>query len=94
MFASNDFTLLVDRGVYLLWARVELHLTATGTGYVELGTTASTAEDAAGAYRWSIGDSVHKSTDSGATYTEQTSAHIPRFNVVGHTTETLRIPGG
>ena len=61
-----------------------------GSGYVELGTTASTAEDAAGAYRWSIGDSVHKSTD-GVTYTEQASAHIPRFNVIGHTTETLRI---
>ena len=58
---------------------------------MELGTTASTDEDAAGAYRWSIGDSVYRSTDGGTTYTEQTSAHLPRFSVVGHTTETLRI---
>ena len=89
-FRSGDFTQLVPEGERLSSARVDLYLTATGSGYVELGTTASTAEDAAGAYRWRIGDSVYKSTD-GATYAEQTSAHLPRFNVIGHTTETLRI---
>ena len=89
-FRSGNFTRLTSQGNYLASGPVDLYLTATGSGHVELGTTASTAEDAAGAYRWSIGDSVHKSTD-GATFTEQASAHIPRFNVVGHTTETLRI---
>ena len=89
-FRSGDFTQLASQGERLSSAPVDLYLTATGSGYVELGTTASTAEDAAGAYRWRIGDSVYKSTD-GATYTEQTSAHLPRFNVIGHTTETLRI---
>ena len=48
-------------------------------------------EDSPGAYRWRMGDSVYKSTDGGTTYTEQPSAHLPRFSVVGHTTETLRI---
>ena len=89
-FRSNDFTMRALSG-YITQDAADLYLTATGTGYVELGTTASTAEDAAGAYRWSIGDSVYKSTDGGTTYAEQTSAHIPRFNVVGHTTETLRV---
>ena len=92
-FRSGDFTLLAPGGEHLTSDSVDLYLTAMGSGYVELGTTASTAEDAAGAYRWSIGDSVHKSTD-GVTYTEQASAHIPRFNVIGHTTETLRILAG
>ena len=69
---------------------VQLYLTASGSGHIELGTTAGTAEDAVGAYRWSIGDSVYRSSD-GATYVEETSAHLPRFSVVGHTTETLRI---
>ena len=89
-FESGNFTLRVSEVSYVQRSPVNLYLTATGSGHVELGTTASTAEDAAGAYRWSIGDSVYKSTD-GSTFTEQTSAHIPRFNVVGHTTETLRI---
>ena len=89
-FRSGNFTRLTSLGNIVSTASVNLYLTATGSGHVELGTTASTAEDAAGAYRWSIGDSVYKSTD-GSTFTEQASAHIPRFNVVGHTTETLRI---
>ena len=95
-FKSNDFSVEVldssgGQQSFITTDEADLYLTATGTGYVELGTTASTDEDAAGAYRWSIGDSVYKSTDSGTTYTEQTSAHLPRFSVVGHTTETLRI---
>ena len=63
----------------------------SGTGFVELGTTASAAEDAGGAFRWNIGDRVSYSTDGGRTYQEQESAHLPRFGVVGHTKETLRI---
>ena len=95
-FKSNDFSVAVfdsstSKQVFITTDETDLYLTATGTGYVELGTTASTDEDAEGAYRWSIGDSVYKSTDGGTTYTEQTSAHLPRFSVVGHTTETLRI---
>ena len=89
-FRSDTYTHVIDGGEYLSRPTVHLHLTASGSGHVELGTTASTAEDAAGAYRWSIGDSVFRSTD-GATYVEETSAHLPRFSVVGHTTETLRI---
>ena len=58
---------------------------------MDLGTTESTAEDVGAAYRWAIGDSVGRSTDGGTTYTTLASAHIPRFSVVGHTTETLRI---
>ena len=95
-FKSNDFSVAVldsseGTQLFITTDEADLYLTATGTGYVELGTTASTDEDAAGAYRWSIGDSVYRSTDGGTTYTEQTSAHLPRFSVVGHTTETLRI---
>ena len=95
-FRSSDFTYITtgssgQMASYVYDAIVEVSLTATGTGFVELGTTASTAEDTAGAYRWSIADGVYKSTDGGTTYTEQTSAHIPRFSVVGHTTETLRV---
>ena len=90
-FRSDTFT-LANLNPRRHWARgpVRVFLTASGSGHVELGTTASTAEDAPGAYRWSIGDSVYRSTD-GATYVEETSAHLPRISVVGHTTETLRI---
>ena len=91
-FRSSNFTFTSTIGsVHILSADLEVNLIATGTGFVELGTTASTAEDTAGAYRWSIADGVYKSTDGGTTYTEQTSAHILRFSVVGHTTETLRV---
>ena len=94
-FRSSNFTFISMTGsggiAHTVNADLEVNLTATGTGFVELGTTASTAEDTAGAYRWSIADGVYKSTDGGTTYTEQTSAHIPRFSVVGHTTETLRV---
>ena len=94
-FRSSNFTFIsiTDSGgiAHIVDGYVEVNLTATGSGFVELGTTASTAEDTAGAYRWSIADRVYKSTDGGTTYTEQTSAHIPRFSVVGHTTETLRV---
>ena len=69
---------------------VELLLTATGSGYIEIGTTSSTDEDEAKAYDWSIGDSFSKSTD-GTNFTEQTG-HLPRFSVIGHANEvTLRV---
>ena len=95
-FRSSNFTYAVTNisGIitaYIPGAYVEVYLTASGSGYVELGTTASMEEDSPGAYRWSIADSVYRSTDGGTTYTEQTSAHLPRLSVVGHTTETLRI---
>ena len=91
-FRSDTFTFVeVESELVLLTSGpIDLYLTASGSGHIELGTTAGTAEDAAGAYRWSIGDSVYRSTD-GATYAEETSAHLPRISVVGHTTETLRI---
>ena len=82
-FRSGTFNLQLP-GLQEYRGEIELHLTASGSGYVELGTTASTAEDAAGAYKWSIDDRVYRSTD-GATYVEETSAHLPRFSVVGHT---------
>ena len=56
---------------------------------MELGTTASRAEDAAGGNGATIGDSVHRST--GGAYTELTTAHIPRFSVIGHLKYTLRL---
>ena len=89
-FRSDTYTQVVTDSEHTTRPTVLLYLTASGSGHIELGTTASPAEDAAGAYRWSIGDSVYRSTD-GATYVEETSAHLPRISVVGHTTETLRI---
>ena len=90
-FRSSDFSFhnpVVDRT--LLAGPIHLYLTARGdTGYAELGTTASTAEDAAGRNRVTIGGSVHRST--GGAYTELTTAHIPRFSVVGHFKHTMRI---
>ena len=90
-FRSSDFSFHnpgIDRT--LLAGQIHLYLTARGdTGYVELGTTASTAEDAAGGNRVTIGDSVHRST--GGAYTELATAHIPRFSVVGHFKHTMRI---
>ena len=93
-FRSTDFTHILSHSefaTYYLEERwVEVILSASGTGFIELGTTMSTAEDAGRAYRWSIGDSVYQST-GGGTFTALPSAHLPRFNVIGHTTETLRI---
>ena len=88
-FRSSDFT-TKSNDVFFLSGTVEMTLAASGTGFIELGTTASTAEDAESAYKWSTGDSVYRSTNGGA-YSLLGSAHIPRFNIVGHTTETLRI---
>ena len=90
-FRSGDFTFRhLQTGRALNTGPIDLYLTARGdTGYVELGTTASTAEDAAGGNRATIGDSVHRST--GGAYTELTTAHIPRFSVVGHLKYTMRI---
>ena len=85
-FRSDDFAverLQSDTG------GVELLLTATGSGYVEIGTTSSTDEDESKAYEWSIGDSFSKSTD-GTTFAGQTG-DLPRFSVIGHGKEVLRI---
>ncbi|MDE2885269.1 MAG: fibronectin type III domain-containing protein [Chloroflexota bacterium] len=87
-FGSDDFTTRIGRREFLS-EEVEVFLAASGTGHVEIRTTTSTDEDEAKAYRWSIGDSFSKSTD-GTTFTEQTG-HLPRFDVVGHTTEVLRV---
>ena len=90
-FRSNDFTVMVPGEGAIEDGEPYVFLTATGTGFVDLGTTESTVEDVGAAYRWAIGDSVGRSTDGGTTYTTLASAHIPRFSVVGHTRETLRI---
>ena len=66
-------------------------IVGSGTGFVELGATASTAEDESGAYNWNIGDKVSLSTNGGNTYQQQPSAHLLRFAAMGHTTEILRV---
>ncbi len=85
-FRSDRFTV---EHLYSDNRNVELLLKATGSGYVELGTTSSTDADEAKAYEWSIGDSFSKSTD-GTTFVEQTG-DMPRFSVIGHAREVLRI---
>ncbi|MYE06925.1 MAG: fibronectin type III domain-containing protein, partial [Chloroflexi bacterium] len=87
-FRSDDFKTTIE-GSYRPSNNVEILLTALGSGHIEIGTTASTDDDEAKAYRWSVGNSFSKSTD-GTTFTAQTG-HLPRFNVVGHTTEVLRV---
>ena len=87
-FRSDGFTTKLAGG-YVFAGNVELLLTASGSGHIEIGTTASTTHDEARAYRWSVGDSFSKFTD-GNTFTEQMT-DLPRFNVVGHTTEVLRV---
>ena len=67
-----------------------LYISASGTGFAELGTTASRDEDDPHAYRWNIADKVYRSAGEGS-FQELRSAHLPRFTISGHTTETLRI---
>ncbi len=96
-FRSEDFTTLEviteGRLIPLVTAksaaRVEVTLTATGSGFIELRTTASKDEDAHGAYRWTIGDSLSKLTDGA--YVEHANAHLPSLNAIGHAKEVVRI---
>ena len=84
-FAAPSFGFLP-----LLTGIPTLYISASGTGFVELGTTASLDEDDPHAYRWNIADKVYRSTGEGS-FQELRSAHLPRFTISGHTTETLRI---
>ena len=68
-----------------------IYITGSGAGFVELGTTASTAEDSVHVHDWSIGNGVARSSNGGASYQAQSGGHIPRIRMVGHAKEVLRI---
>ena len=68
-----------------------IHITGTGSGFVELGTTASTDEDDGHIYRFGLADTPFRSTNGGSTYQQQASAHLPRIGVVGHSKYVLKL---
>ena len=68
-----------------------IYITGSGAGFVELGTTASGAEDSVHVGHWNIGDGVARSTNGGSSYQAQAGAHIPRIRMVGHAREVLRV---
>ena len=82
-FTFHDFgTSLVD---------LQIHITGTGSGFVEMGTTASTDEDDGHVYRLGLDDTPFRSTNGGSTYQQQASAHLPRIGVVGHSKYVLKL---
>ena len=82
-FTFHDFgALLVD---------LQIHITGTGSGFVELGTTASTDEADGHVYRLGLDDTPFRSTNGGSTYQQQASAHLPRIGVVGHSKYVLEL---
>ena len=68
-----------------------IHITGTGSGFVELGTTASADEDDGHIYRFGLADTPFRSTNGGSTYQQQASAHLPRIGVVGHSKYVLKL---
>ena len=69
----------------------QIHITGTGSGFVELGTTASADEDDGHVYRLGLADTPFRSTNGGSTYQQQASAHLPRIGVVGHSKYVLKL---
>ena len=69
----------------------QIHITGTGSGFVELGTTASADEDDGHIYRFGLADTLFRSTNGGSTYQQQASAHLPRIGVVGHSKYVLKL---
>ena len=83
---------LEDSGaISLRYGNPYIYITGSGTGFVEIGTTASMAEDDGYVYRFVLLDSVFRSTNGGSTYQQQASAHIPRIGLVGHSQYLLKL---
>lgn len=96
VFRSEDFTFyrVITEGFLIPFtAAVEegaltITLRATGTGYIEVGSTESTNEDPGAATGWSIGDGL--AVLRNGLYVES-DAHLPQLSVVGHATQVVRV---